>query len=171
MANVLPAGAQKKIWAMYRARLSLVTGLFLLGFAAAFALALFPGFAALRSIARDDDASQARAESSRTDALALERSQFLVEALDLTISATSSLDVALSVLALRPEDVRVSRVMYSKGAEESTVTIIGTGTREQVSAYRDALAQAALFSSVSVPASALVGTGSSNFSIVLSGAF
>jgi hypothetical protein len=172
MTNVLPPDAQKKVWAMYRARFILVTALVLLGLAAASALTLVPSYVAIRMLAASAQDAAPEFSVERSDVIALERSQHLINAaLPLLSSTSSAMSVVEEAIRLRPTGVRISRVTFSAGAEEDRITLIGSGTRGQVSAYRDALTGSGLFSGVAVPVSALVGSNQGGFSIVLTGSF
>ncbi len=157
---------------MYRARLVLVTALTLGALALAAFLALIPSYAAVRITASASQDNGSAPTSQREDAFQLERSQFLInEVLPLIAATSSTMDVVEDALALRPSGVRITRVTYSGGAEEERIMLVGVGTREQVSAYRDALTGSGLFTGVAVPVSALVGSEESGFSVVLTGKF
>ena len=89
----------------------------------------------------------------------------------LLITTTSPSTAATRALAARPTGVRITRVMYTKTDEEGRLTLIGSGNRDQVSAYKDALASSGEYASVSVPVGALVGSEGGGFSIVVTGSF
>lgn len=170
MANVLPPESQKKVWAMYRSRLVLVTSIAFVGLAAVAALSLVPSYVALQVVAPAKPATGATTELLQDDAIALERSQLLIQELQPSLESTSSPSTIVeSALSRKPSGVRISRVIYT-GGEQGTLTLIGAGTRAQVSAYKDALVASGIFDGVSVPVGALVSEGG-GFSIVLSGTF
>lgn len=172
MANVLPVTSQKKVWAMYRSRLVLVTSLVLLGLALATALTLFPSYVALQIAASSEAGASVALEEDRTNAFALERSQFLIRELrPIVASASSSMSAVEAALAVKPAGVRITRIIYMGSEDEGRVTFVGTASRDQVSAYKDALTNSGLYTSVSVPVGALVGSEGGGFSIVFSGAF
>ena len=157
---------------MYRSRFILVTSLVLLGLAAAAALTLFPSFVALEIAAPRATEEATGAEADRADATALERSQLLIRELLPVVSATSSpVAVVEKALSLKPTGVRVTRMIYTSGEEEGKITLIGSGTRDAVSAYKDALTNSGDFTAVAVPVGALVGSEGGGFSIVLAGEF
>ncbi len=157
---------------MYRSRLILVTSLVLLGLAAATALTLFPSYVALQIVTSSEANANAAPEEDRTSAFALERSQFLIRELRPILGATSSpMSAVESALAVKPAGVRITRVIYMGGEGEGRVTLVGAASRDQVSAYKDALTNSGLYTSVSVPVGALVGSEGGGFSIVFSGAF
>lgn len=156
---------------MYRSRLVLVTSLLFLGLAAA-ALTLFPSYVALQLAAPAASAANAAAEEDRSDAFALERSQFLIRDLKpVLMSTTSAMSAVEAALDAKPAGVRITRVIYMSGEDEGRITFVGTASRDQVSAYKDALTESGLYSSVSVPVGALVGSEGGGFSIVFSGDF
>mgnify|MGYP003396018140 CR=1 FL=1 len=172
MANVLPPESQKKIWAMYRSRLVLVTALVLLLLASVAAAALIPSYVALHVAMEDATDVGVEIESERESAVTLEHSQALIRELMPVITATSSpVEVVVSAIALKPAGMRITRVMYASGTGEGRITFIGTGTREQVSAYKDILTKSGNFTGVAVPVGALVGSEGGGFSIVLAGQF
>lgn len=172
MANVLPPEVQKKVWAMYQARFVLVTSLVLLALAAAAAITMIPSYVAVQIAESGPGQEAAETEEVRAHAIALERSQFLIRELMPVVSATSSaVDAMTATLAMRPDGVRVTRIMYVADAEEGRLTLVGSGPRSQVSAYKDALTNSGLFTAVSVPVGALVGSEGGGFSIVLVGKF
>ncbi len=157
---------------MYRSRLVFVTSLVLALLALAAALTLIPGYVAVRMTAPAAEAAAREVEVEREDALVLERSQFLINEMLPLLSATSSImSVVENALELRPAGVRITRVTYAGGEEQDRLTLVGSGTRVQVSAYRDALTRSGLFEGVAVPVSALVGSEESGFSVVLTGKF
>lgn len=168
MANVLPADKQKRVWTMYRARFVLVTSLMLFGLAAAAGLTLFPSYVALEIAAPSVAEVVEGAGADRESVVSLERSQVLIRELGPLLSSTSSPIAAVeSALALKPSGVSVTRVVYMSGAEEDQITLIGSGSRDAVSAYKDALTSSGSYTSVSVPVGALVGSEDGGFSIVL----
>ena len=157
---------------MYRSRLVLVTAFMALGLAVAAGLTMVPGYVAIQVIAPASEIAAPARSVEREDALALDRSQLLVNEVLPLLSATSTpIDTVEDALRLRPSGVRISRVTYSAGEDEDRITLTGSGTRGQVSAYRDALTGSGLFTGVAVPVSALVGSDESGFSIVLAGKF
>lgn len=172
MANVLPPDAQKKVWATYRARFILVTSLVLLALAGAAAVTMFPSYVAVQLAESRTSEEGTEAEEVRAQAIALERSQFLIKELMPLVSATSSaVDVVAATLDMKPSAVRISRIIYAQEPEEGRLTLIGAGSRGDVSAFKDALTNSGLFTAVSVPVGALVGSESGGFSIVLAGPF
>lgn len=157
---------------MYRSRLILVTSLLLLGLAATAAITLFPSYVALTLAAPSASAADAVAQEDRSDALTLERSQFLIRDLKpIVMSTTSAMNAVEVALAAKPTGVRITRVIYMGGEDEGRITFIGTASRDQVSAYKDTLTQSGLYTSVSVPVGALVGSEGGGFSIVFAGDF
>lgn len=170
MANVLPKEALESVWAMYRSRLVLVTGLALLCLAAAAALTLVPSYVALH-VAAPPVQDTAVSTGQQEDVVALERSQLLIKELKGSlVVATSSMSVAEDVLVMRPKGIVVTRLMYQKG-ENGQITLSGSGKRDTINGYKDALIKSGKFTSVSVPVGALVSSEGGNFTIVVTGDF
>lgn len=171
MANVLPPEVQKKVWGMYRARFVLILSIVLIVLSGLTALALFPSYIALYVAAP----SLINAADSSVDvgdaAISLERSQTLIRELLPVLTATSSAMATVeNALSVKPTGVRITRLTYSSGTE-GKIILIGSGTRDGVSAYKDALVGLGIFSGIAVPVSALVGSNGGTFSVVLTGNF
>ena len=172
MANVLPPEAQKKVWSTYQARFILVTSLVLFVLAAAAAVTMIPSYVAVQLAETDEARESEETEEARAQTVALQKSQFLIGELLPIVSATSSpVDIVTTTLALKPTGVRITRILYVEDTEEERLTLVGSGSRIDVSAFKDALTHSGLFTAVSVPVGALVGSESGGFSIVLVGKF
>lgn len=170
MANVLPPHAQKEVWILYRSRIVLMTGCTLLVLAAAALLSLIPSYVALYIAAPPVVESGVVAEE-KADAIEVERAQLLMQELSPILSATSSAVAALeAILAAKPTNIRIMRITY-QSHEEGQIMLGGSGTREAVSTYKEALTKSGAFSSVSVPVGALVSSAEGGFTIVLTGDF
>lgn len=168
MANVLPITAQKKLWRMYRAHFIVALSGSLIVLALLTALLLVPSYLALRLAAPPvvaSDKVQAPADRG-ADTIELARAQALLRALDPLLMATSSVVADISqALSERPAGVSIDHITYT--ADNRQLTLSGTAAREKLNAYRDMLAGHERFSSVSVPVSALVGTGGGHFAITI----
>lgn len=156
---------------MYRSRFVLVASLMLLGLAALAGVALIPSFVSVLSTENPAALSEA-AQAKQNSAYELDYTQSLMSELGPRLTATTSaLTIAISALELKPAGLRVNRITYIPGEEESRITFLGNASREQVSSYRDALLQSGAFTGVAVPVGALVGSNDGNFSIVMTGNF
>lgn len=169
MANILTPQAQKRVWSMYRGRLVLVTALMLLALALLALLALAPSYVALTLAAPPVQNTDIKHQSGTDkDAAVVARAQALVREVGGIIAATSSPSTWISdVVQAKPQGVRITSITYGS----SQITIAGSGSRESVQAYREALLKTGAYTSVSVPVSALVGNEGGKFSIVIAGGF
>ena len=153
---------------MYRARFVIVFSMFLFTLALLAALLIVPSYLALRLVAPPQtEISITKRTGASNDATSIARAQAMVRALAPVLTSTSSpSSVIVAALANRPPGALVQNISYSVGTAELRLT--GTAGRGAINVYRDALSADARFSSVSVPVSALVGTGDGRFSITLS---
>jgi hypothetical protein len=171
MANILPQDAQKKVWGMYRSRMVFVLAIGLFALALAGSLTLVPSYIALK-IGGPPVSDVRAAEEERADAIALERADAVLRELaPFAVAATSSFSGVEAALAARPAGIKIGRIIYQAGEEEGQVTLIGSGARDAVSAYKDALTKSGAFSSVSVPVGALVSAEAGGFTMLLTGDF
>ncbi len=169
MTNVLPLPAQQSLWAMHRARFLIVLSLVCIGLAMLAFIALMPSYFALESNTLSEAQMSAQGSSAAESLKSMSKSQALLSALTPIIFATSSPSAAIErALALRPKGVTVQRIRYV-GASKN-IQLAGAANRDALTAYRTALENDGMFSSVSVPVAALVGT-SGQFSVTLSGKF
>lgn len=171
MSNLLPLQEQKRVWAVYRSRFIIMLSLILFALALLAALTLTPSYLALE-IAAPPQADETTTHAVGTsDPVGLARAQTIVRTLSPVLTATSSpTSLIESVLSVKPAGVTITQVTYST-LSGSQLTLSGSGAREKVSAYRDALSKDPLFTSVSIPVSALVGSGEGRFSLTISGTF
>jgi len=171
MTNLLPPKSLSDAWSMYRARFLIAGSLVVLVFAGVALLALVPSFLALRISAAPAPAQATSTPGSPQDAADILRAQALVRAVaPLAAAATSSDAVIAEALSLRPAGIRVTHIAFAIGTP-GQMTISGTGSRDGISAYRDALGKDPYFTAVSVPVGALVGADNGQFSITISGTF
>lgn len=171
MSNLLPIPERKRVWALYRARFLIVLALILMALALLAGLALVPSYIALEIVAPPPSDAAPTHTANAPDPAGLARAQTIMRVLLPALSATSSpSSLIATVLAAKPTGVTITQVTYST-LSGSSLTLSGSGTRDKVSAYRDALAGDPQFTSVSIPVSALVGSGEGRFSLTLTGAF
>ncbi len=168
MTNLLPPVAQKKVWRWYRARIVTVFSLALIVLAMLFMLALIPSYLALSAVA-PRDVSGTQSPRKIDDAQAMTRAQTIVKHVLPVLVSTSSPSVFIeAALSEQPPGVTLSHIAYSPNAASGpTLVIAGTATRDKVAAYRDALSKNPLFTSATVPVSALLGTSAAEFTITL----
>ena len=86
-------------------------------------------------------------------------------------ATTTPTDAIIAALSVRPSGVHVDQINYMAGSPSSLMLVGSAASTNAISAYRTALAGNALFTSVSIPVGALVGTDGGRFSITLSGNF
>lgn len=165
MSNLLPERAQKKVIRTHRARFVIAISLTLIVLACVFFLALIPSYLSLAMAPRTGSAEAVkRAEASK----AVARAQMIIEQALPVLSSTSTPSMYLhEALAVAPRQVVIQRIMYTKASNGASLMLVGEAPREKVAAFRDALSSHALFTSATVPVSALVGTGSGHFSLTL----
>lgn len=177
MSNVLPSEKLAHNRAEVRAKLVLTTGLVLSAAAIAGILSLMPAFflAYFPRVPSVDGAAVAGTENEaqrRADQeTAMRIRTLLSEVTAITTGKPSPADIIAEAYAQKPLGITFAGATYTKG-EPSTITILGFGkTRDDVSAYRDLLAEDPRFQKVSVPVAALVGALDGNFTITISGQF
>jgi hypothetical protein len=95
----------------------------------------------------------------------------LSELSPLVSASTTPTAVITEALSLRPPGITVDEISYTSGNPASLMLVGSAATNGAISAYKTALASDALFTSVSVPVGALVGTDGGRFSMTLSGDF
>jgi hypothetical protein len=170
MANVLPLPAQKDLWSTHRARFVSAFAIVLIVLAGIAGLSLIPGAVAVEMSlhsATESPGGTTAAEGLR----AMTKAQAQLSAVRSTILSTSTppTEVIEQALSLRPKGVTIDRIRFVGGTQKQMI-VSGRAAREGLTAYRDALEQETLFTSVTVPVGALFGD-SGTFSITLTGNF
>lgn len=170
MANVLPLPQQKDMKRRIRARFILLAGLVILFGAIVAALSLAPTIVSLRisrGVVETETAQTAQAATGE-GAIAL-RAQNIMTALKPIANATSSPSATIAAaLSVRPNGISITSLGYAPGR----LTLSGTAARrEAVNDFRTALDANDIFTQVSVPVAALVGSQDGRFTITLTGAF
>jgi hypothetical protein len=154
---------------MHRARFLIVLSLVLIGLSVLAYVALLPSFVALETNTLSDAEINAQGSSASDSLKSMQRSQALLSAVSPLVYATSTPTAAIEkAISLRPKGATVQRIRYI-GSTRS-IQIAGVANRETLTAYRIALENDGMFSTVSVPVAALVGS-SGQFSITLNGNF
>lgn len=154
---------------MYRARIVTVFSFALIALAVLFILALIPSYLAVQAVAPrelTDGLSPRKVE----DVQAVGRAQAIIAQLLPALRSTSSPSVFIdAALAARPPGVVLNHITYapSGNAGGSVLVVHGLAMRDKVAAYREALSKNSLFTTATVPVSALLGTGAAQFSITL----
>lgn len=174
MTNVLPISAQKKVWAVYRARFIITASLFILGLSALVGLALIPSYLALKLAAPVTREAAPLPKGEKEDASALPRAQALIVQLTPLITASTSPTAVISAaLSARPAGVSLDHIVFDRGVEKKAgqVMLSGSATRDAVNAFRQTLAAQTYFKNISVPVGALVGSEGNRFSITATGPF
>lgn len=167
MANVLPNGAQKKVWRLYRGRFVIMFSLFSLALSLLALLSLVPSYLALSIAAPpSSDITPGKGSAVPDAASAVARAQTLLRTLSPVLDSTSSPSMIIAqVLESRPKTLVVTRVTYDVSKKE--LSLVGSGNRSVISTYRDALTKDPRFATVSVPVSALVGSDGGTFSMTI----
>lgn len=168
MSNILPLPERQAAWDAARARVLFLTGLALLAGALLAILALLPSAAvarnALMQAVQDVSAQQPRSE----DGQALVESQALIVQMQSLLGTSTPIALIADVLAKRPPKTTVTHITYTPG----TLVVSGAAARrDDVNAFRAAVAADTRFSSVTVPINALVGVEDGAFTMTISGAF
>lgn len=171
MSNLLPIPEQRRVWAIYRSRFIIALSTLLIALALLAALALLPSYLALEIAAPPESDAKIAHAANTPDPTGLARAQTIVRTLSPALTSTSSpTSLIEAVLAAKPSGVAVTQITYSM-LSGSQLSLTGSGNRDKVSAYRDALAKNPSFTSVSIPVSALVGSGEGRFSLTIGGSF
>ncbi len=177
MTNVLPHNELLRMAQRARAKFVLTGALVCAAAALAGIVALSPAFFVVYfSRAASTEVSGAVAQDQelqrKTDREAAGRVRVLLQEIAfVTKKHMSASDAIAGAYSLRPTGVTIGGVAYSEG-EPGTITLVGSAkTRDDVSAFRDALARDTRFEHVSVPVAALVGALEGNFTITLTGKF
>lgn len=136
-------------------------------------LVLVPSYLTLTSNASGISAAAVNlsSESASDTAALVEAKSLLTQLAPIVSASTTPAEAILSALALRPPGVKVDQITYIAGATASLMLVGSAANNGDISAYQLALSGDPLFSSVSVPVGALVGTDGGRFSITLSGKF
>src|SRR3989344_1033845 len=131
MANVLPLDAQKRIRAAYRARFILAFSMLAL----VAGLSLTPARVALGIAAPAEIVPPEKREQEHVKAVT--RAQALVREVAPTLSSTSSPIAGVAeALRVKPAAVRVERLLFERGDEESKFTLTGSASRDGSLALR-----------------------------------
>ena len=156
------------------ARLLLVASLLFMLCAFVALLALMPSYAIVQagSNALGDGSSGSLSDADQAARDDIFRAQLMLRDLRPVASATSSaLSLFDIVLRERPKGVLVRSLNYERG-DPGTIIVQGTApSREEINAYRAALAKDPAFKSASVPLQNLTGSGDGHFTLTLTGAF
>ena len=169
MANVLPTEEKKRRMREVRSRFVLTTALVLLIGAAIASASLLPTLVSLQFAKSDLPEEAELSQTVRDDQAKHARALTLVTALSPVVLATTTPSKsAAAALSVKPAGVSVTSVNYSKGR----ILLNGVSSdRQAVNDYRESLESNDMFTSVSVPVAALVGTQDGRFTITLSGSF
>jgi hypothetical protein len=175
MSNLLPEKTLNSVRKAHRARFMLVGSLVSIVCAGIALLALVPAYAIVsagRSSA--EEAADAEALSFSTDREEITRARALVkELLPLATSTAPLYTVLDEILSARPSGIVVTNVNVRRG-DPGEIILNGTvRSRDEINAYRDALAKNSRFDSISVPVplGLLTGIGGGAFSATLLGTF
>lgn len=166
MANVLPPQFKKSLWRVQRAHYALVFAIMLGILVVVGAVALAPSYLALEIASPRVPEIPENTQREVTDPLALARANALVTNLMAATHATSSpSELFAMIFDASTSEIVVDSISLTESG--SRIAVSGTGSREGISAYRNILSENDLFSSVSVPVGALVGSENSRFSITI----
>lgn len=177
MTNVLPHDELVRMARSARAKFILTGALVCAGAAFAGIVALSPAFFVVyfARVASPEGSGAVATEQEmqrKADQEAAGRIRVLLQEIaSATTKHMSASDAIAGAYTLRPAGITIGGVAYTAGTP-GTITLVGSAkTREDVSAFRDALARDARFEHVSVPVAALVGALEGNFTITLTGKF
>lgn len=169
MSNLLPNDVRAEAWSRTRARILIGFASVLMVGAILAAGALSPSFLIMHGVQVSN--SKERADAPADDTQAIIEAQALLSQLSLVESTSSPATVAAQAVAARPKGVTLSHIVYNSGTP-STLMLVGKASRrEDVNAYRAALAADTRFTSVSVPINALVGADNGDFTLTITGTF
>jgi type II secretory pathway pseudopilin PulG len=157
-----------------RARFVLAASTVLLICAGIAALMLLPSYFVLTASEHRANSSAAPLSSAQraSDTAAITHVKSLLKQLSpLVAASTTPTDAIEGALSLRPTGVRIDQVTYTSGAPATLMLVGSADTNGAISKYQTALAADPIFTSVSIPVGALVGTDGGRFSVRLSGAF
>ncbi len=155
-----------------RARFILAGAIVALVAAALSFLLLLPSYFVLAAKSPASSAVSITTGQEASDTAAIITTKALLSELaPIAAASTTATDAIAAALSLRPTGVSVDQITYVSGSPSSLMLVGTAATTLGISAYRDALVADPLFSSVSVPVGALVGTEGGRFSITLSGIF
>lgn len=165
MSNLLPQEPQKKMRSEVRARFLLAASIVLFCCAALFSLALAPAEVSLVFFPTAPAQGAQDATSSAADGAAIAQTKALLAALQ-PFSATTSLSDVSAALADRGQGITIDDIAYSISSH--SLTLGGHAqTPDDLNAFREALQNDPDFSGVSVPVSALLGSGGGGFTITM----
>ena len=174
MTNVIPEDIRRDMQSNARARLIVAASMVAIIVAALSFLALLPSYLVLKVNASGAHPSVAviAPVDIAHDKVLIAHTTTLLNTLSPLVGTTSMPARTIqSVVALRPVGVHIDQITYIAGSPSSLMLVGSAETNGKISLYRDALVATALFTSVSVPVGALVGTDGGRFSITLLGAF
>lgn len=165
MSNLLPPAAQKKVKLMYLARVVFVLSLAVIALVGAFLVALFPTFLALAAAVPRESQAELKRNAEATQSLM--RAQTIVEhVLPVLSSTTTPSQYVEAALSAMPKGVPVRQISYDS-EDNGSIMLSGEATRETIATFRNTFASHPIFKSVSVPTSALVGSGMMQYSLKL----
>lgn len=176
MTNVLPPEKLQQLRSGVRAKFVMTAALVLAVAAIAGLIALAPAFfvvyfSKIKSPAELSTQGDAEMQRRADQEIAARTRALLKEVATLTKKPISPSEAITAAYSLSPKGVTVGGAAYTKG-EPGTITLVGVAkSRDEVSAFRDALEGDDRFVTVSVPVAALVGVLEGNFTITLTGKF
>jgi hypothetical protein len=174
MANVIPEHMRRIVQSRARARFVLVSAIVVLICAGLSFVALLPSYLTLATGAAGGSpasASKLSFDVKRNTALMTNATALLSVLAPVVAASSTATEAIAEALGERPPGVKVDQITYSAGKPSSLMLVGSAANNSDIGAYKTALAGDPLFSSVSIPVSALVGTDGGRFSITLSGAF
>lgn len=154
---------------MHRARFLIVFSLMAIGLAFVALLALIPSFVALETNTLSAEEVSAQGSTAVEGMKSMTKSQALLNVLEPIIVSTTSPSVAIArAIELKPKGATVQHIRFV--GPSKSIQLGGAATRDVITAYRTALEGSGMFTSVTVPVAALVGS-TGQFSITLGGNF
>jgi len=165
MSNLLPPESQKRTRKEFRARFLLAASLVLFCCAVIFALALTPAEVALVFFSPPSSQMAQAATSTAADGAALAHTKALLSAMQPFATSSSLTDIS-SALSEAGNGILIDDISYAPA--DNSLSLAGHAqTPDEVNALREALQGNPLFTNVSVPVSALLGSQDGSFTITM----
>ena len=171
MANLLPPDALKVVRRTLAARLLFTFGLVASAVAIVAFAALIPSYLAV-ALGPHADTPPSGTATTTSNTTIIETQNLLAILQPLSTSTATSIDVLTAALSVRPQNVHIDHIDYSRSGSLGTIVLGGTATKaSDLEAFRSALAKDGHFRQVTVPVSALAGVTDGRFAVTLTGTF
>lgn len=171
MSNLIPDISVHGPWPRLRARMLFAIATGIASTAAVTAAVLVPTLMVydVGTLSPSVESSTSNPDADTVQAIA--GAQALLTQLSLLAPTSSPASIAAEIVGKRPKDVTITHITYARSVPGVIVVSGKTTRRDAVNEYRSILATNPLFTSVSVPINALVGTQDGTFSLTVNGQF